>query len=456
MRRRLTLAIVGLLTGALLLAGAGTLLVNRSAARHDTQRQLTAEATAFAQAAASMRSPRVLKVAARLLHLDNGKVVLISSAGTISSGLPGGLVPADLQVDRLDAGSPVVGWLGTLAYVAEPIALSPTIAALLPPGERAAIVVTRRVGLLGSGWLYFLLASGTALVVGAAVAAELSRRITRPVAEASTVARRIAGGELSARMRTEPSDGRELASLADSINAMAAGLEEARQRESRLLGSVSHDLRTPLTSIRGYAEAIHDGVVDDPAEAAGIIISASRRLERLVADLLELAKLDSDHLSLHLGPVDVGRVVGETVGGFGRGAEARGVELAIVTAPTQPIEATADPDRLAQVVANLIENSIDFARRSVRVGVAPGAPGFVDLVVEDDGDGIPAGDLTRVFDRFYQVDHGASARGGSGLGLSIVSELVRAMDGAVRAESPLGPEGGTRMVVTLRAWNGQR
>lgn len=473
MRRRLTLVIVGVLTGSLLLAGAGSLLVNRATTRHNTERQLLSEATGFADAARSVRAPKVLAVATRVLHLDHGTLVVIARGGRIASRLPSGLSETSLRTATLLTGAPVTGSRGTLAFAAVPISLSPGVARLLlraSPAGLVAVVVTRRTGVLGSAWAYFLLAAGVSLVVGAAVAAALSRRISMPLVEASTVARRIAGGELSARMATRSAGDDELASLASSINSMAAGLEDARLRESRLLLSVSHDLRTPLTSVRGYAEAIRDGVVDDSKQAADVIITATRRLERLVADLLELAKLDSDHLSLHLGPTDLVAVVRDTIRAAEPAAALRGIELSLVSttagaqaqatgaAPPSPAEppsvpapamVVADPDRLAQVVGNLLENSIEFARTSVRLTVTGDTGDRVQLLVEDDGRGIPPGHLARVFDRFYQVDHGASSRGGSGLGLSIVSELLRAMGGAVRAESPLGADGGTRMVVSL-------
>jgi two-component system sensor histidine kinase BaeS len=448
----LTLAIVGLLTGALLLAGAGALLVNRSATRHDTQQQLASEANAFVRAAGSLRSPKVLELVERALRLENAAVIVVTPQGSVSSPLPAGLVPSQLDVSSILSGQRVEGWAGTLSFVAAPVVLSPALSGSLPAGDRVALVVTRRVGLLGTSWAYFLLASGVVLVIGAVVSAELSRRITRPVVEASAVARRIAGGELSARAPVAPDEVAELASLANSINAMATGLEEARERESRLLLSVSHDLRTPLTSIRGYAEAIHDGVAE-PSQASGVILSETQRLQRLVADLLDLAKIDSQHLSLRLGPTDVSKLVSEAAEAAGPRAQSRGIRLLVTGPASASAIVLADTDRLHQVVSNLIENAIDFARGSVLVSVHSGNGGRgTELVFEDDGSGIPPADLTRVFDRFYQVDSGASSRGGSGLGLSIVKELVHAMGGAVHAVSPLGPGGGTRMIVSLRPW----
>jgi two-component system sensor histidine kinase BaeS len=238
---------------------------------------------------------------------------------------------------------------------------------------------------------------------------------------------------------------------------MAGRLAGGRERERQLLLSVSHDLRTPLTSIRGYAEAIQEGVASDAVAAAGVIVNESRRLERLVADLLDLARLGADRLSLHVGPTDVGQVVSETITGFLPKAEAARLSLSSqIGAPGLLV--AADPDRLGQVIANLVENSLGFARQAVTVsivaspGLATDPAGEVLVLVEDDGPGIASEDLARVFDRFYQADSGAAARRGVGLGLAIVAELVRAMGGHVRAESPIAPGGGTRMIVALRSW----
>jgi two-component system sensor histidine kinase BaeS len=234
---------------------------------------------------------------------------------------------------------------------------------------------------------------------------------------------------------------------------MAQSLEDARSRERHLLLSVSHDLRTPLTSIRGFAEAITDGAVEDTAQAAEVIIAESRRLERLVGDLLELTKLEANQMSISVRPTDVAEVVSTTAEGFRPAAERSGVHLTVhVPSEAQPL-AMIDPDRLAQILANLVENALTFARTSVVVtlsGPASSTPSAKQVItVEDDGPGIAAADLTRVFDRFYQADHGPNRQLGSGLGLAIVAELATAMGATVRADSPVGVEGGARFEVTL-------
>ena len=242
---------------------------------------------------------------------------------------------------------------------------------------------------------------------------------------------------------------------------MAQSLEDGRARERHLLLSVSHDLRTPLTSIRGFAEAIQDGAIEDNAQAADVIIAESRRLERLVGDLLDLTKLEARQMSIAIRPTDVAEVVTTTAEGFRPAAAKSGLAIVLRvpghdgmpgSAPPHPV--AADPDRLAQLLANLLENAMTFARstRHGDPGRGPRRPGGCVITVDDDGPGIAPGDLQRVFERFYRADRGPNRQMGSGLGLAIVAELATAMGGTVRAESPVNADGGSRFVVTLRQW----
>ena len=252
-------------------------------------------------------------------------------------------------------------------------------------------------------------------------------------------------------MPEDEGDGAELAGLARSINAMAESLERSRGMERQFLLSVSHDLRTPLTSIRGFGEALAEGRAPDPAHAGSVITAEAGRLERLVGDLLELAKLDARRFSLDIRATDVAEVVSDTIEGFRPAAERAGVTLEIdlgARGGAAAAAAAADPDRLAQIVANLVENALKFA--AGRISVAVAADG-VTFSVDDDGPGIAPDDLARVFEPFYQSARAPARQVGSGLGLAIVSELVAAMGGQVRAE-PAPSGGGTRVVVSLPKW----
>jgi two-component system sensor histidine kinase BaeS len=309
-----------------------------------------------------------------------------------------------------------------------------------------AVVLTRKVGGGQSrAGAYLLLTGAASLAAAALVAGWLARRITRPLIDAEIATRRIAAGDLGARVPVPDGTEPEVASLAHSINTMAAGLARAQGLEQQFLMSVSHDLRTPLTSIRGFAEAITDGTATDPARAARVISSESRRLERLVGDLLDLAKLDARRFSFDVRPIDVCEVIADTAAGFEQAAGEAGVTLT-VDVPPHAVVASADPDRLAQVVANLVENALKFASTRIDVSATPAGDGVV-IAVADDGPGIPADDLPHVFERLYQSDRSPARQLGSGLGLAIVAELVEAMGGRVEAAPAQG--GGTRLAVEL-------
>lgn len=440
MTRRLTLTMVAVVAGALFVATLGTLVVTRVEARVRARRELGGQAQRLARRIETVQRAGLASVQVAL-RLEDGAVLCFGSTCRTPGVVPAGLTQSDLRVDRLRAGRLVTGTHGTLAFAAAPA----------PRGDNLMVVVlTRRLdpgrGLLGP-WFFAMLA--LTLLTAAAVAANLGRRLTRPLREAQAATSRIASGDLAARVPENPADGDELVGLARSINTMAGSLERSRGLERQFLLSVSHDLRTPLTSIRGFAEALSEGKAPDPAHAASIIGAEARRLERLVGDLLELAKLDARRFSLDVRGTDVGEVVADTAEGFRPAADAAGVALAVAAGPPGSLTAAADPDRLAQVVANLVENALKFATRSISVGTGR-AGEAVTVWVDDDGPGIAGDDLPHVFEPFWSSRRSPARQVGSGLGLAIVSELVTAMGGTVRAEAAAG--GGTRMVVSLRPW----
>lgn len=436
MRRRLVVATVALVAGALLVAGVGTLLLIRRSSRDEARRELVQQAGAIAAQADAANGPN-LPVLRRALRLEGAAAVAIGPGGRVVDPLPAGVEARDLDTARLRAGQIVTGERDDLVFAAAPVRR---------PRGVIAIVLTQRVaGGGGSAGAYLLLTGGVGLAVAALVAAWLAGRITRPLEEAEQATRRIAAGDLTARVPVTDSTDPEVTSLARSINTMAEALDRAQGLERQFLMSVSHDLRTPLTSIRGFAEAITDGTAVDAGRAALVIGAESRRLERLVADLLDLAKLDARQFSLQPRPVDVREVVTETAEGLGPAAAEAGLVLD-VAAPPHALVVDVDPDRLAQVVANLIENALKFASSRIDVAVAAAADG-VAVTVEDDGAGIPADDIPRVFERLYQSSRTPARPAGSGLGLAIVAELVHAMGGKVTVRST--PGAGTAFTVDL-------
>jgi two-component system sensor histidine kinase BaeS len=372
-------------------------------------------------------------------------VVGLTSEGTLKGTFPSGVTAADLDVGALAEGRQVSGRSGThLIYTAVPTPIA-SITQYTP-----VLIISRTVDEPASGIRYFALVALIALLVAAVVAAALARRFTRPLVAAVATTRRIAGGDLDATVEHTRGEDPEFVELAGSINTMGATLQRAREQERQFLLSVSHELRTPLTSIRGYADAIVDGATDQPADAAGVISGEARRLERLVQDLLDLARLDADRFSFDLVAVDAALAVHQVVDGFAPSAAELGLDLVAAPGSEVALWVRADADRLVQVLANLVENASSFANTQVVVGSAAVA-GVPTLWVVDDGPGIPREELGRVFDRHYVSDRVSGRRKGSGLGLAIVSELVTAMGGTVEAESPVVEDRGTRIVVRLQA-----
>ncbi|HKN62971.1 MAG TPA: HAMP domain-containing sensor histidine kinase [Gaiellaceae bacterium] len=284
-----------------------------------------------------------------------------------------------------------------------------------------------------------LIAAAAGGLLAALAAFLLARRISRPVDRIAGAARTLARG---AHPEPVPVEGAtEIATLAGAFNDLAEQLRKAQEAERNFLLSVSHELKTPLTAIRGYAEAVEDGVVD-PREAAATVAAEARRLERLVRDLLDLARMNRTDFSVHNTEIDLAEVADDAVRRYEQQAESFGVELRAVA--DGPAPAIADADRVLQIVSNLVENALRLTPPGgeVRVVAAPGV-----LRVEDTGPGLAETDTERAFERFYLHErYGLERKVGTGLGLAIVKELTHAMGGDVGVES----RPGTLTVFTVR------
>ena len=454
MTRRLALTIVGVVVTTLLLAGAGTLALAVASARSTTEADLRGQAGRIAaniddyldvgEPIDTAEGQRLLRARLRLLSrlrdlLPVDEVVVLTSdvRGNLDVGeLPSTIDLDDIEPERLATYEIVSGTKGRLAYAAAP--------APGPAGRMFVVVVTRRVEAgLGSAARLFVWAAAATILLGLAAAFLLGRRLSEPIRDASAATQQIAAGRLSTRV-AEPPSGRhdEVAELQRSINHMASNLERSRGLEQQFLLSVSHDLRTPLTSIRGYAEALDDGKAD-PKKAAAVIRAESKQLERLVADLLDLAKLQARSFTFSMQPVDVAAAVHTAT----TGAAGSWPEITFHPFTTGPLIVSADPDRLAQALANLVENAGRFARSTVAV-TARQENGVAVITVEDDGPGIAAEDLPHVFERLYVARHAPRrTESSSGLGLAIVNELVTAMGGTVSAGA--APQAGARLEIRL-------
>ena len=298
-----------------------------------------------------------------------------------------------------------------------------------------AIVLLRPAASQAADWTPFALGLGLAGLVGAAlaglVALALARAVSRPVARVSEASRALAAGEHPEPL---PVDGpREVATLATSFNHLSAELEQAQDAERAFLLSVSHELKTPLTAIRGHAEALEDGVLEP--DAAGLVIEReARRLERLVGDLLDLARLRRRSFTARAEPVDLGELAVLAVQRHETAARSYGVGLETLAEPDA--RAVGDPDRILQALSNLVENALRSTPAGGTVRILAG-PGRLDVV--DDGPGLAEADLPRAFERFYLYDRAQDGRRvGTGLGLAIVRELAVAMGGQALVRSTPG------------------
>jgi len=310
--------------------------------------------------------------------------------------------------------------------------------------DQKAFVLLRPHRSASADWLPFLNALAIAAAAGTLLAAlislSLGRLITRPLDRVALASRALAKRGASDPVPVEGA--KELRSLANSFNEMAMQLADAREAEKAFLLSVSHELRTPLAAVRGYSEALADDAIA-PHEAADTIGREALRLERLVGDLLDLARMSRSEFSIRAAPLDLGEVAREALRRFQPQAASFGVRLEIDSSGAAP--ALGDHDRALQVASNLIENALRVtpAGGSVRVAATKGA-----LEVKDTGPGLAPDELPRAFERFFLYSRHRSERSvGTGLGLAIVKELVDGMKGTVTVKSELG--NGTSFTVRL-------
>jgi two-component system sensor histidine kinase BaeS len=301
------------------------------------------------------------------------------------------------------------------------------------PGGK--VVLARDASRRSRGWqpaLTSLIAPALAAVLIAAGAALLlARRLIRPLAELSEATSRMAAGDHSARVSVRGDD--ELARLGASFNAMVEEVSRSRQRERELVLAVSHDFRTPLTSVRGYAEALGEGAVGAP-QAAEAIEEEARRLDRLVSDLLDLGRSGQGALSFNLRPVDLGGVARDLEARFSRTASDLGLTLEVDDDAAGSV--LADHDRLIQVASNLIENAIRATPPGGKVILTA-----IDrrLEIGDTGPGLDREDQAKAFERYYLYRRYRNDRAvGTGLGLAIVKQFTEQMNGRVWLESDPG------------------
>ncbi|HEY6057864.1 MAG TPA: HAMP domain-containing sensor histidine kinase [Candidatus Limnocylindrales bacterium] len=318
---------------------------------------------------------------------------------------------------------------------------------------------TFRASTLAAATTLLFVVAIVALGVAVVVAAFLAERFTNPLRQLTEATRALADGDLASRVPStlETAGSAEIAALSRQFNATAARLEESvetirrdRDRSRDFLADVSHELRTPLAALRTFNELLREGAQDDPEARDEFLESSAQQVERLdwlAQNLLELSKLDSGLVLLDLRPDDLRSTVESAVEQAEAAARRRGVELTL-TLPDRPVRVRHDPQRIGQVVSNLVGNALKFTARGGRVSVAlrPHREG-AEISIADSGVGIDATELPHIFERFYRGSRSNEARSsGSGLGLAIARSIVEMHRGRIAVESRLG-RGSTFTVV---------
>jgi two-component system, OmpR family, sensor histidine kinase BaeS len=305
-------------------------------------------------------------------------------------------------------------------------------------------------GMMGNNWwaaqptLNFLSDFGKTLFIAGMLGVLLAivigglftRNIVAPVGEVAVAAKKVAGGDLSQKVRLRGSS--ELVELGNSFNSMTHTLRRDQELRQNLVADVAHELRTPLSVLRANIEAMQDGVLETSPANLESLHQETVNLGRLVEDLRTITLAESGQLKIHRESTDISALASRVVDTMKTQFDLKGIQLALETGAN--VRAEADPDRIEQVLRNLLANALHYSSDGGKVAVKVERSGNGAMVsVSDTGIGISAEDLPHIFDRFYRVDRSrARATGGSGLGLAIVKQLVEAHGGKVRIESELG------------------
>jgi signal transduction histidine kinase len=293
------------------------------------------------------------------------------------------------------------------------------------------------------------IAGGIALAASAFAAGIISRSISRRLARVTRAAQEMSRGLYDQQL--DPSGDDEVGRLAQAFNVMARRVSASHQMMRDLLANVSHELKTPLTSIQGFSQAIEEGAVasdEEYRQAARIINEETQRMRRLVDDLIELSRLESGQAVMERGEVDLEHLLRACAGRFDWQLRDSGADLRLELPPLPPLE--GDERRLEQAFTNLIDNAVRHTPKGGTITVrAQAQNGVARVAVHNTGSYIPPDELPRVFERFFQTDRNRArgGTGGAGLGLAIASEVVQAHHGSISATSDR--ERGTEFLVTL-------
>jgi signal transduction histidine kinase len=297
---------------------------------------------------------------------------------------------------------------------------------------------------------FFLWGGLLAIVIAVILAFFLSRRILSPVKALTNATREFGKGNFLHRVDTI--DEGEMGELARSFNTMADDLERNERLRRNMVADIAHELRTPLSNLRGYLEAASDGLVKLDETTIRSLNEEASSLSRLVNDLQELSLVDAGELKLIFQPEDVTRLIGETITMLQAKTAAKNINVS-TKLPEHLSEVNIDSHRIKQVLYNLLDNAVAHTGADGRIAVNAWQEGdYLFISVADTGEGIPAKDLPMIFERFYRVDKSrARATGGTGLGLTIAKRLVEAHGGTIEVRSVLGQ--GTTFTFSLPVSN---
>ena len=371
------------------------------------------------------------------LGVSGTRIILVAVNGTVVGDSKGELLGAnytDSSNDPLEMSLVRGGVKEVLGHAY--ITADPATEPYVTPFLRLSSSINRSLLLGGS------LAIGIALLLTLV----LSRRMTSPIGVLAEAARRLGHGDLSQRVRLQGEG--EVTALAQAFNSMAADLEYAEQLRRNMVADVAHELRTPLSNIQGYLEAIRDGIIEPNPAAIGSLNEEASLLSRLVNELQELSLAEAGELKLVYQAEDITNLVKQAVTPWQPQVTARELSLSVELPDDLPL-VNIDWQRVNQVLHNILENAVAHTPKGGAINVTAGAKGkWVEVSVSDTGEGIPAEDLPHIFERFYRVDKSrARATGGSGLGLTIARRLIEAHGGTIAVQSKLGE--GSRFSFTL-------
>jgi two-component system sensor histidine kinase BaeS len=280
---------------------------------------------------------------------------------------------------------------------------------------------------------YLLWASLAAVILSVILSYLMMRRVLAPLTQMNTITREIAAGNFALRVPAGSED--EVGQLARAFNRMSESLEKVENLRRNLMIDVAHELRTPLTNIRGYLEALNDGILPPSSRTFAMLQDETLRIVQLVEDVLQLAKADAARDNLKFETVDVGEVIRDVGHAYFQTFDERSIRVHM-DMPSEPVMLSADRDRLVRVFRNLADNAARYTPRggTVTVHVEAG-PGMIRICYKNPAEGLTGKDLPYLFERFYRGEKSRSRQhGGAGIGLAIVKELIEAHKGTVDAE----------------------